>query len=68
MKPKARVFIYVCTNATGTLKIPLAFIGKAKKRVAYERVNLLCHALVRRVHGQTQQHFENGSISFLLQL
>ena len=30
MKANARVSIYVCTNATGTLKVPLAFIGKSK--------------------------------------
>lgn len=30
MKAKARVSLYVCTNATGTLKVPMAVIGTAK--------------------------------------
>ena len=29
MKSKARVTLYVCTNATGTLKIPMSVIGTA---------------------------------------
>ena len=39
MKAKSRVSIYVCTNAAGTLKDPLAFIGKAKNPLYFRKRN-----------------------------
>lgn len=48
---KERVTVNVCSNATGTVKLPLQLIGKAKKPCCFKHVNM--ELLPVQYHGQS---------------
>lgn len=48
---KERVTVNVCSNATGTVKLPLQLIGKVKKPCCFKHVNM--ELLPVQYHGQS---------------
>ena len=60
MKAKDRVSAYMCTNATGTGKVPIAIIGKSKSLGCFVPRPVRSSTSLRRTRGRIALRSRNG--------
>ena len=67
MKAKSRVSLYVCTNATGSLKVPMSVVGTAANPRCFRNGAPTPSYFSQKVLGRMPGRLENGfMLSFFL--